>query len=70
MNKEELEEKVIELYEEVAIGAITPNEARGRFMILIDKWVGIVIGDKESNKKTYDPFYHDELLEMQRKRAE
>lgn len=36
----------------------------------INQHVEEVIGNAESNKKTYDPFYHDELLEMQRKRAE
>lgn len=33
----ELEEQVIELYEQVAIQAITPNEARKTFLSLINK---------------------------------
>lgn len=32
-----LEEKVIKLYEQVACGIITPNQARLRFLKIIDK---------------------------------
>ena len=37
MTREKIEEKVIELYEAVAVMAITPNTARKEFMKIIDE---------------------------------
>ena len=47
MNQPLQEKEIIELYEQVAIGAITPNEARKRFLTLITK---IRLADMEAVK--------------------
>ncbi len=53
-----LEEKVIELYEQVAVGAITPNEARKSFMQLFAEKVKEIIGEDEDKEE----FYKENIL--------
>lgn len=47
MSQEELENEVINLYEQVAVMGITPNEARMEFMKLINQYISEIIGEDE-----------------------
>lgn len=57
MTQKELENKVIELYEQVAIFSIVPSTARQEFMQIINQHVAEVIGRDEkplSEKTNYE----------------